>query len=114
MQTVIVGQLFLPERLAHRVRIRRREAVCLEIGETPIGLPERRIEIECAAVRIDGVRDPARGPECMAKAHPHLGLEGMVAEHRLIHRDGIGVLPEVREHRRLKIQVSGIARVLGE
>ena len=61
MQPVIVGQLRSRERLAHRIRVRRGKAVCLEIGEAPIGLPESGIQIERAAIRSDALRQSTGG-----------------------------------------------------
>ena len=50
----------------------------------------------------------------MAVTHPDFRLSRIVPEHGLVDLDGLRVVAEICENRRLEVQVSGIAGLLRE
>src|SRR5712672_941180 len=84
MQAVLVAQVVSLQRAPKREDVSVREPEGFEVGETPVGLTQRRLHGDGAAVGSHAVFLAARRFQRMTVAHPDLGLPRKVLEYRFV------------------------------
>ncbi len=76
-----------PKRLEHLGNVAGRELVGLEVGQRPIGLAERRLELGRPFQCPDRLVHPADSLQRVGEVHPDAGLVRFLPEHPLVRPD---------------------------
>jgi len=97
VQAVLGAEIAARELRCHGLDLGRREAIGLQVGQAPVRLTERRLELDAVAIRLDALRPTTGRLQRVSLAHPELWLARVVREQPGIGRDRTLVFAEPRQ-----------------
>jgi hypothetical protein len=109
VEAILLFEFRARQLRAHRFDVSRREAEGLEVREAPVDFAQLRRELDALAIRADRFVLPAGGLERVAIAHPDLGVVRILRQHARVQLDGLRVLTDARQDRRLQIAIARVA-----